>query len=167
MRAVVTIELLDRTGEVVAVRRAKNAVMRAGADLVARLFAGAGTPVTHMGVGTSDAPDGDDFATAALQNVAVGDIPALVGPTEAAIPGEAFQIDADPVRRVVRVRVRGSIPANAAVGTVREAGLVSRSAAGVVLYNRVTFAPIAKGNDHELTMFWEVTFPYGDLQWVM
>ncbi len=167
MRAVVTIELLDRTGRAVAVRRAKNAVMRSGAEIVARLFAGAGTPITHMGVGTSDAPDGDDFSTPALQNAAVGDVPPLAGPTEAAIPAEAFQIDADPVRRVVRVRVRATMPANAAVGTVREAGLVSRSDAGAVLYNRVTFAPIAKGDDHELTMFWEVTFPYGDLQWVM
>ena len=27
--------------------------------------------------------------------------------------------------------------------------------------------PILKGDDHELTMFWEITFPYGDLQWLM
>jgi hypothetical protein len=36
----------------------------------------------------------------------------------------------------------------------------------VILYNRVTFAPIQKGDDHELTLFWEITFPYGDLQWL-
>jgi hypothetical protein len=50
---------------------------------------------------------------------------------------------------------------------VRAAGLIARSGETAVLYNRVTFAPLEKKNDHELTMFWEVTFPYGDLQWVM
>jgi hypothetical protein len=49
---------------------------------------------------------------------------------------------------------------------VREAGLISRNGGAAVLYNRVTFAPISKGNDHELTLFWEINFPYGDLQGV-
>ena len=35
-----------------------------------------------------------------------------------------------------------------------------------MLYNRVTFAPVTKGDDHELTLFWEVEFPFGDLQWL-
>jgi hypothetical protein len=30
----------------------------------------------------------------------------------------------------------------------------------------VVFAPVDKGDDHELTLFWEVEFPYGDLQWL-
>ena len=49
---------------------------------------------------------------------------------------------------------------------MREAGLLSRDGDAAILYNRVTFAPITKGNDHELTLFWEVSFPYGDLQWL-
>jgi hypothetical protein len=120
-----------------------------------------------MAVGTNDDPESDTFATESLENEAVGNADALEGGTDAAIPPEAF-LDAefDDVERVVRLRVRGTLPAGAAVGTVREAGLLSRSAAGDVLYNRVTFAPMEKGSDHELTMFWEVTFPYGDLQWL-
>jgi hypothetical protein len=35
-----------------------------------------------------------------------------------------------------------------------------------VLYNRVVFPPLDKRDDHELTLFWEVEFPFGDLQWL-
>ena len=31
----------------------------------------------------------------------------------------------------------------------------------------MTFSPIEKTGDHELTLFWEVGFPYGDLQWLL
>lgn len=166
MRAQLTIELKNRANETVETRTAYNSVMQGGAQLIAKLFAGSGTPITHMGVGTSDAPESDSFSTTALTNTGVGDAAPLQAPTEAAIPAEAFAIDVDNVKRVVRVRLRGTLPNNAAVGIVREAGLLSRSGEQAVLYNRVTFAPINKANDHELTLFWEVTFPYGDLQWI-
>jgi hypothetical protein len=165
MRATLHLELKTSSGETIETRHAHNAVMRAGARLVADLFAKGGRGITHMGVGTSDAPE-DAFITDHLTNDPAA---ALQGDTEAAIPAEAFGApQIDEARRVVRVRFRASLPASAAVGTVREAGLISRSD-GVppVLYNRVTFAPITKGDDHELTLFWEVAFPYGDLQWLM
>lgn len=165
MRATLHLELTTRAGEIVEVRDAHNAVMRAGAKLVADLFAKGGRGITHMAVGTSDSPE-DAFTTDHLTNDPAA---ALQGGTEAAIPPEAFAApEIDDARRVVRVRFRASLPAGAAVGTVREAGLISRSdGAPPVLYNRVTFAPIAKGDDHELTLFWDVAFPYGDLPWLM
>jgi hypothetical protein len=163
MRATLTLELIGPDGTVAARRQAKNAVMRAGAELIARLFAGTGAPITHVGVGISDAPETGAFTTAALTNAAPEN-DGLAGATEAAIPAEAFTIDVDETRRVARVRVRGTLPASAGVGTVREAGLVSRQGETAVLYNRVTFAPMAKAADHELTLFWEIDFPYGDLQ---
>ena len=157
MRAHLRIELKSMSGETVAVRQEYNSVLRGGADLLARLFSGQGAGITHMVVGTSDAPESDVFGTTAL-----------TGPTEVPISADAFQIDPpDPVKRVVRVRVRGTVPAAAAVGTIREAALLSRSGDTATLYNRVTFAPIQKTNDHELTLFWEVGFPYGDLQWLL
>ena len=157
MRAHLRIELKSMSGETVAVRQEYNSVLRGGADLLARLFSGQGAGITHMVVGTSDAPEGDVFGTTAL-----------TGPTEVPISADAFQIDPpDPVKRVVRVRVRGTVPAAAAVGTIREAALLSRSGDNATLYNRVTFAPIQKSADHELTLFWEVGFPYGDLQWLL
>jgi hypothetical protein len=157
MRAHLRLELKSKAGETVAVRQASNSVLRGGADLLARLFSGQGTGITHMAVGTSDAPEGDPFSTTAL-----------TGATEVAIPAEAFSVDPpDPVKRVVRVRVRATVPAPDAVGTLREAALLSRSGDIATLYNRVTFSPIEKPTDHELTLFWEVGFPYGDLQWLL
>ena len=167
MRARLQLEVRDRDGNAVATRRATNSVMRQGAALVADLFRGAGNPITHMGVGTSDAPS-DTFDTPQLTNEASGGQPALQGATEVAIPAEAFgapQLDA--ARRVVNIRFRATLPDSAAVGMVREAGLLSRGEGGAgVLYNRVTFAPVEKHGDHELTLFWEVSFPYGDLHWL-
>jgi hypothetical protein len=162
MKARLRLVLTDRGGAPVAERVAHNAVMRTGAELVARLFAGVAgaTPITHMGVGTSDAPESDAFTTTALSNAD----PALTGDTEAAIAADAFTITTDPDRRAVVVRVRATLPDSAAQGTIREAGLLGRTGADpAVLYNRVIFAPIDKGDDHELTLFWEITFPYGDL----
>src|SRR4051812_43607986 len=121
MRAVLRLELTTTEGRILEVRHGSNAVMRAGARLIADLFAGRGRPITHMGVGTSDAPERDDFATERLTNDPGSP---LKGPTEAAIPADAFQeAEADPARRVMRVRLRATLPPAAAVGTVREAGL--------------------------------------------
>ena len=167
MRGQLRIEMKNPLGLVVEIREAHNAVMRAGARLVADLFAGQGRPITHMGVGTSDTPETDAFATPALTNPQDGDAEHLNGGTEAAIPPEAFTAELDETSRVVRVRVRATLSPSAAVGTVREAGLLSRDGDAAILYNRVTFAPITKGNDHELTMFWVISFPYGDLQGLM
>lgn len=173
MRATLKLALTDPHQRVLATREAANTVLVSGARLVADLFSGqpARAPVTHMGVGTSDAGP-DDATVAALTNAAVGDQPALAGDTVAPIGADAFRFEVDDVRRVVRVRVRATLPAAAAVGQVREAGLLSRVAPGGgggpvdTLYNRVTFAPVDKGDDHELTLFWEVEFPFGDLQWL-
>jgi hypothetical protein len=56
MRGRLTLELRTcrSPSRLVASRRARNTVLQAGARLVADLFAGSGTAITHMGVGTSD-----------------------------------------------------------------------------------------------------------------
>jgi hypothetical protein len=158
MRAVMRAELRTTSGQLVATRHATNAVLRGGADLLAKLFAGQGAGITHMSIGTNDVPEGDTFGTTSL-----------TGAVEVAIPPEAFQVDPpDATKRIVRVRVRATVPAATAVAEpVREAALVSRSGDAVTLYNRVVFAPVEKTTDHELTLFWEVGFPYGDLQWLL
>jgi hypothetical protein len=151
-------------GAVLAERHDRNSVTQVGGKLIADLFRGKGTAITHMGVGTSGADD-PDFALTALSNDSVAGQPPLTGDVTAALTDESFTVTPDPVRRVVAVRVRGTMPPAAAVGTVREAGLLSKQADGTfALYNRVVFAPFDKGSDHELTLFWEITFPYGDLQ---
>ncbi len=165
MRALLHVQLTDAAGRVLAERHAHNTVMASGAQLIAALFSGSGRPVTHMAVGTSDA-DADDVTITALTNDDANGAP-LAGETTAALPATAFTTTTIPERRVVRVRVRGTLPAAAAVGAIREAGLMSVSDNGTVLYNRVVFAPIEKGADHELTLFWDVDFPFGDLQWLV
>jgi hypothetical protein len=155
-------------GRVVAARRADNAVMRGGGELVARLFSGSGgAPITHVGVGIRDTPESDPFATTGLSNVEADGAVPLTGALEVAVPSEAFAIDVDADKRVVWVRLRTTLPANAAVGTIREAGLLSRSGDTATLYNRVIFPPVVKRAEDELTLFWEVSFPYGDLQWTI
>jgi hypothetical protein len=157
MRAHLRLELRLRSGETLAVRQGYNSVLQSGANLLAKLFSGQGAGITHMAVGTSDAPEGEAFNSTGL-----------AGASEVAIPPEAFTIEPpDTVNRVVRVRVRATIPAPEAVGTIREAALLSRQGDQATLYNRVTFSPIEKTGDHELTLFWEVGFPYGDLQWLL
>jgi hypothetical protein len=157
MRALLRLELRRIDGGLVTVREAHNSVLRSGADLLAHMFAMQSTGITHMAVGSSDAPESQNFATTALTDA-----------TEVPLTPAAFQVDPpDPVKRVVRVRIRGTVPAAAAVGTLREAGLVAHNGATASLYNRVVFAPIDKTGDHELTLFWEVGFPFGDLQWLL
>lgn len=165
MKGFLILTLKDKQQGIFAERRGGNAVMRSGGEILARLFSGQGAGITHMGVGTSDEINADNFANTALSNEAVGDIPALQGETLTAIPNEAFTIIPDDVKRVIRVRLRATLPATAAVGTIREAGLLSVGTEASTLYNRIVFDPVVKGDDHELTMFWEVSFPYGDLQW--
>jgi hypothetical protein len=167
MRGRIHLQLRDRDGSVVAERHATNSVMRAGAELVANLFKGEGVPINRMGVGASDTPETDTFATTTLTNPPEPDASRLGGTTEVTLSPDEFSVSVDETHRLVKVRCHATLPESAAVGTLREAGLLARPEEGdPVLYNRVTFAPITKNDDHELTMFWEVSFPYGDLQWM-
>lgn len=166
MRATLRLELRDGDGALVALRRARNTVLASGGRLVADLFTGAGSPITHMGVGTSGA-DPDSVEVEALTNDDGAGAPGLSGETVAPIAPEAFRTEADEARRRVVVRVRATLPEAAAVGTIREASLLSRREGGDVLYNRVVFPPVDKGDDHDLSLFWEVEFPFGDLQWLV
>lgn len=153
---------LTHHGRVIAERKTRNTVMASGAQIVASLFAGSGVSVTHMAVGISDATP-EDTSLTALTNT--GD-EALTGEVIAPVAPTSVRFETDALRRLVRVHMRATLPNAAAVGTIREAGLIARRApedGGDTLYNRVTFAPLVKADDHELTMFWEVEFPFGDL----
>ena len=165
MRATVRLELRNDTGDIIDVRRAKNSVMQSGAELLANLFTGKSSKgITHMGVGISGEPENDAFVRESLTTA--GDAPdALTGATDTPIAPADFTVKADADRRVIIVQGHATLPKAAAVGTLREAALRSQDA-GTKLDTRVTFAPIKKQDDHELTMFWEVTFPYGDLNWL-
>lgn len=165
MRAKLTVELRDFSGAVVEARSAYNTVLRGGGRLIAELFTGSGGPITHMAVGTSDS-DPTSVTVTALGNDDGTGQPGITGDTVATLPADAFAIELDEPRNRVLVKVRGTLPDVAGVGTLREAALVSRQAGGDVLYNRVVFPPVTKGEDHDLTLFWEIEFPFGNLQWL-
>lgn len=165
MGAWLKVELRNPAGVVLERRVAHNTVLRGGGRLIADLFTGAGGPITHMAVGTSDA-DPTSVTVTALGNDDGTGQPGITGDTTAAIPAEAFAIEVDEGRSRVLVKVRGTLLDAAGVGTLREAALMSRQATGDVLYNRVVFPPLTKGDDHDLTLFWEIEFPFGDLQWL-
>jgi hypothetical protein len=165
MRARLEVRLRDRDGSLLAGRAARNTVLRTGGRLIADLFTGGGGRITHMGVGTSDA-DPTSVTVSGLGNDDGTGQPGLTGEVAVEIPADAFRIELDEVRSRVLVKVRATLPEAAAVGTLREAALISRQDGGDVLYNRVVFPAVDKGADHDLTLFWEVEFPYGDLQWL-
>jgi hypothetical protein len=165
MRAQLYAELQDRGGAVVQTRAAHNTVLRTGGRLIADLFAGAGGPITHMAVGTDDT-NPTSVNVERLGNDDGQGGPGMTGETATAIAPNAIAITVDEEHSRVLVKVRATLPPGAAVGTLREAALVSRQGEADVLYNRVVFSPLTKGDDHDLTLFWEVEFPFGDLQWL-
>ena len=165
MRAKLYVELLDTHGSVLQTRAAHNTVLQTGGRLIADLFTGAGGPITHMAVGTSEA-DPTSVAVAALGNDDGQGGPGITGDTAAEIPPDAFAITLDEERSRVLVKVRATLPNAAGVGILREAALMSRQGATDVLYNRVVFSALSKDADHDLTLFWEIEFPFGDLQWL-
>jgi hypothetical protein len=164
--ATVTVVLTDRDGTVAARRRAHNAVLSAGAALVADLFRGAdgAGPVNRMGVGADPNPEVPPFGTTALSGSddATG---TLSGPREVALGADAFTVAVDADGRRVTVSARVVLPAgdeNALHGPVAEAALLNLAGDTRRLYHRVTFEPVEKRTDQELSLYWEVVFPFGD-----
>lgn len=164
-----TVAVRDRRGNVTDVRRATNTVFQAGATLVGELFAGqVATPVNGMGVGTNPQPSGPPYDTVQLDTNDDGGSP-LTGPVVVALVGDDITIEpADELR--VRVLIRGVIPAEGARAADGGPVRIAEAALGVLsndgtsldrIYNRVTFEPVPKEAEHELSLYWEVFFPYG------
>lgn len=167
--ATLTAELRDASGRAIARRTAHNAVLSGGAALVADLFRGTGGgPVNRMTVGANPAPEVPPFATTEL-SASSPDTGELSGVRDVELAPDAFTVTADAEGRRVLVAVRAVLPAadpgdvDALHGPVAEAALLHQSGDGARrLYNRVTFEPVDKRPDQELSLYWEVAFPFGD-----
>lgn len=153
MRGSVTMLLTDREGAVAYERRHHNRIVKAGRDLVAKLFAGAPgvtqpTRVTHMAVGT-DGTDPADEQTALLKERA----------PRKAIEEVTFSDFTDAGVRRVRVTLRAVFDFEEGNGPepLREAAIFN-AASGGVMYNRVTFKDVTKTNAFKLTLLWDITF---------
>jgi hypothetical protein len=140
-------------GELIAERRVTNIVLRQGASLVAKLFAGAAdsSPITHVQVG---------FAreSATPETIALKEPPVTVAPAalRTAVPRESFKIIADQPG-AIKVAVNATFRPTVELKDVSEAGLM----AGSVLYNQVVFEPVTFRPGQDVTFFWEVDFPFG------
>jgi len=163
----VTVRLLEPGGAVAGRRQARNAVLQGGAQLVADLFRGAegGGAINMMSVGADPAPEVPPFTTTELaaSSDSTGE---LTGPRDAAVDAAAFSVTVEEPNRRVRVSARVLLPAgddSALAGPVAEAALLHTAPDGTRrLYNRVTFEPIEKRTDQELSLYWEIFFPFGD-----
>jgi hypothetical protein len=149
------LEVRSPAGAVVAERRATNIVLRLGAQIVARLFAGAegSGPIDRIALGFGQ--EAADVSTTALTPPEGGDLAPedLVGPVAA----DAFALATDESARLVRVSIATAFHPTKELPDVTEAGLL----AGIELYNQVVFEPVTLHVGQDITFFWEVDFPFG------
>lgn len=142
-------------GVLVAERRTRNIVLRGGARLIANLFAGAAgaKPVDAIGIGFAQNPGDAELLVLTPPDPAAGVPPeALRTP----LPADSFTIAAD-LTGVVQVRVAARFKPSQDIKDVSEAGLL----AGDLLYNQVIFEPVNLNDGQDVTLFWQIDFPFG------
>lgn len=152
IRGKVLLEIRDGSG-LVATRTARNAVLRGGAELVARRLGGLdASPISAVAVG---------FGTEAADLEATK----LTPPSDPNIPVEALSspVAADDVTvatdrpDVVVVSLATAFHPTVPLDGVTEAGLVG----GDRLYNQVVFEPVSLKTGQDITFFWEIELPFG------
>ena len=160
------------SGALITERRAKNSVLRSGAELVAGLFDGSrATPVNGFAVGLNPDPPEPPYEAGELTTTA-GDGTALITLAATALGTDAITTTHDPETFRIVLSIQGVMPADRAVSPDADVDdvLVGEAALGVLagdgnsletLYNRVVFEPIPKRRTHELAFFWEIDFPFG------
>ena len=134
-------------------RRASNIVLRQGAAIVAKLFAGDAAAqridTIQVGFGT-DVADADATAlTPPPAGIALAAVRGPIAPADFTVKtdGEAF----------VQVGVAATFTPTVELPAVTEAGLL----AGTQLYNQVVFEPVTLRVGQDVTFFWEIEFPFG------
>jgi hypothetical protein len=151
-------------------RHAHNAVLSGGADLIADLFRGAdgAGPVNLVTFGADPTPEVPPFGTTEL-SASGPDGGQLTGPRDVPVAAETFTVAVDDERRRIVLTARTVLPAGDPAdgtglhGQIGEAALAHQGEDGVRrLYNRVTFDPLDKRADQELSLYWELSFPFGD-----
>lgn len=154
LRGRMELQVRSSDGRLVAVRRSTNVVLRRGAEIVGRLFAGVegAGPVDRLAVGFGrEAADAE--ATALVPPPGGGvDPEALVG--EVAPDDFTFVTDSP---GFVRLSVASVFRPTVDLTGVSEAGLMT----GEDLYNQVVFEPVDLSVGQDVTFFWDIDFPFG------
>jgi hypothetical protein len=150
-RVLLTVRSED--GYVVAERRATNMVLRNGAVIIAKLFAGANgaTPINQIQLGFAS-----DSGTANLTALTPPDPPIPVASLRSPLKPENFHIATDQPGEV-QVSISAVFHPTLELKDVTEAGLL----AGDDLYNQVVFEPLTLQPNQDITFFWQVNFPFG------
>jgi len=154
IRGRLALRVMSPDNQLVAEREANNMVLRLGAGIIARLFAGTpdSKPINQLQVGF-----GTDAATAELT--------ALTPPADTTIPAASlrsaltpasFQIATDKPNSI-QVSVTAVFTPDRDLADVTEAGLL----AGDELYNQVVFEPVTLKAGQNISFFWEINFPFG------
>ncbi|MGC4084808.1 MAG: hypothetical protein QM736_22520 [Vicinamibacterales bacterium] len=141
-------------GRIAAARDVRNIVLRSGAELIARRFAGAdgAGPIDRVRVGFG-------------QDVVSVDTAALTPPADAAVPASALETALAPAAftiatdkpGVVSVAVSAVFVPTVDLADVTEAALASADR----LYNQVVFEPVQLRVGQNVTFFWQIDFPFG------
>lgn len=145
--------LVHEHGRLTASRQVNNAVLRGGANLIAKLFTGVPdtAPVNNVRVGFAREAGSVELTALTPPDIAV-DPAALRSPVAA----KDFTIVSDQPNSI-RVMVNALFKPTVELTDVSEAGLFS----GDVLYNQVVFEPVTLRPGQDVTFFWEIDFPFG------
>jgi len=153
IRGRLRLDVRARGGRLIARRTGGNAVLRGGAELVARRLSGLDAqPISAVGVGF-----GVEAADAGAS--------ALTPPADSSVPAAALSTAVTPDDVTVRTDRPDAVLLSLAtvfhptvtLTDVTEAGLFG----GDRLYNQVAFEPVTLDVGQDVTFFWEIDFPYG------
>lgn len=148
-----TLVVYSPEGLPLAYRRARNIVLRNGAGLIAKLFAGAPNTAAVNQVRVGFAKEAASTEVTALTppegNIKPEQLVSAVQPKD-------FTIITDQPG-AVKVMVSATFKPSVELQNVSEAGLM----AGDVLYNQVVFEPVTLRPGQDVTFFWEIDFPFG------
>jgi hypothetical protein len=140
-------------GRLLSTRTARNAVLRGGAELVARRLGGLdASPISFVAVGFGT--EAADLEATALTPPPVPNIPdtALRSPVTAAdVTVSTDRPD------VVVISLATTFQPTVTLEGVTEAGLLG----GDRLYNQVVFEPVSLKTGQDITFFWEIELPFG------
>lgn len=149
MKGRLTIQIKDKTGNIVQECAADNDIVMSGRELVALMFVNkGGAPISHIAVGTGTAavtPASDVKLNVELFRK---EIKTITPSTDILKKGDR-----------VSVIVSTDLELEDAIGALTEAAIFNAlDPATSTMYNRVVFPPVNKTTDFKLTLVWEILF---------
>ena len=171
LRGTLIAELREPGGPLLCRREAHNTVLRGGAELIAELLSGrASTPINGVAVGIDPEPSAPPYERVSLV-VAIDGSPVITNAAQPLVLTDAApEVSTDDFQ--IRLRFRSVLApgVGAPVEAAKDSADIGEAALGVLaadgqsltrVYNRVVFEPIPKRREHELSLYWEISIPYG------